>query len=68
MLVVVNGSERELAPGTTVAELVAELGGRPDGRGVAVAIATQVVPRSEWEATELTDGSRVEVLSAVQGG
>jgi sulfur carrier protein len=68
MLVTVNGTDRELEPGTTVSELVAELGGRPDGRGVAVAIETEVVPRSEWDVTELAPGIRVEVLTAVQGG
>lgn len=68
MLVLVNGEERSLEPGTTVADLVASLGGPADGRGVAVAIDTEVVPRSFWRATELTAGVRVEVLIAVQGG
>jgi thiamine biosynthesis protein ThiS len=26
------------------------------------------VPRREWPATELSEGQRVEVLNAVQGG
>jgi sulfur carrier protein len=68
MLVTVNGSERELPSGATVAELVTELGGRADGRGVAVALATEVVPRSQWPTTVLSAGDRVEVLIAVQGG
>jgi sulfur carrier protein len=68
MYVLVNGEQRSLEPGTTVADLVASLGGPPDGRGVAVAIDTEVVPRSSWQATELTPGARVEVLIAVQGG
>jgi sulfur carrier protein len=75
MLVRVNGVERELADGTTVAALVAGLGaagvGRgvaADGRGVAVAIAGEVVPRSAWAATALVSGAAVEVLVAVQGG
>jgi thiamine biosynthesis protein ThiS len=38
------------------------------GRGVAVAVDAEVVPRGEWEATELHDGARVEVLHAIQGG
>ncbi len=68
ILITVNGSERELAPGATVAELVGEMGARADGRGVAVALATEVVPRSEWQTTVLNAGDRVEVLIAVQGG
>jgi sulfur carrier protein len=68
MDVVVNGEQRSLQLGTTVAELVALLGGPADGRGVAVAIDTEVVPRSAWWVTELPPGARVEVLIAVQGG
>jgi sulfur carrier protein len=64
----VNGEERSLEPGTTVADLVASLGAPADGRGVAVAIDTEVVPRSVWSATVLLPGARVEVLIAVQGG
>ena len=53
----------------TVAELVRELGaGGADGRGVAVAVEAQVVPRSEWDGVELSEGQRVEVLGAIQGG
>ncbi len=68
MLVTVNGDERELHAGATVAELVGDMGARADGRGVAVALATEVVPRSQWPTTVLSSGDRVEVLIAVQGG
>jgi sulfur carrier protein len=68
MRVLVNGEERSLEPGTTVADLVVSLGAPADGRGVAVAIDTEVVPRSAWSTTELMPGARVEVLIAVQGG
>ena len=38
------------------------------GRGVAVAVDAEVVPRGAWTVTELHDGARVEVLRAIQGG
>ena len=38
------------------------------GRGVAVAVDAEVVPRGQWETTELDEGARVEVLRAIQGG
>jgi thiamine biosynthesis protein ThiS len=33
-----------------------------------VAVEAQVVPRSEWDGFELSEGQRVEVLGAIQGG
>jgi sulfur carrier protein len=68
VLVSVNGSEHELDNGATVADLVGELSGVPDGRGVAVAVEGSVVPRGEWSSTPLDAGARVEVVVAVQGG
>jgi sulfur carrier protein len=67
--IVVNGTERDVPERLTVAELVRRLpSGATDGRGVAVAVEAQVVPRSEWDGVELTEGQRVEVLGAIQGG
>ncbi|GAA1683878.1 sulfur carrier protein ThiS [Fodinicola feengrottensis] len=62
----VNGSFRELAEGATVASVV-ELLGIVTG-GIAVALDDAVVPRSEWGSTPVLDGSRVEILTATQGG
>ena len=68
MLVLINGEARELAAGTTVAGVVASLDGIPEGRGVAVALDGEVVPRGRWDRTALADGARIEVVVAVQGG
>jgi sulfur carrier protein len=62
-----NGSERVVAPGTTVAALVAELVAG-ETRGVAVALEGEVVPREAWAHTTVLEGQAVEVLRAVQGG
>jgi sulfur carrier protein len=64
----VNGERRELPPGATVASVVAGLSGAPEGRGVAVAVEGEVVPRGSWSRTELSEGAHVEVVAAVQGG
>lgn len=66
MTIVVNGDQKAIPPEATVAALVAEL--TRAERGVAVALNGEVVPRSAWAATELTDGDRIEVLTAAQGG
>jgi sulfur carrier protein len=68
MTIVLNGENRELAPGTTVQALLESLDVPAGARGVAVAVDAEVVPRGEWETTELDDGARVEVLRAIQGG
>ncbi|KXK63626.1 sulfur carrier protein ThiS [Micromonospora fluostatini] len=66
MDVTVNGVERTVAAGASVADLVREV--TPQQRGVAVAVNGEVVPRTGWPATALRPGDRVEVLSAAQGG
>jgi len=66
--VTVNGQRQELAEGATVASVVAGLHNAPDGRGIAVALEGEVVPRAQWPSTELRDGASVEVVVAVQGG
>ena len=68
MTVTVNGEPREITLGTTVAELLDELDVPAGRRGVAVAVDAEVVPRTEWDTTEVPDGARVEVLVAIQGG
>jgi sulfur carrier protein len=66
--VVLNGDEAVLEDGATVAAAVASLDLPASGRGVAVAVDAEVVPRGEWAATELHEGARVEILRAIQGG
>lgn len=63
---VVNGRPRVLAPGSTVADLVESL--HPGGRGVAVAVGHEVVPRSAWASTPIASGDVVEVVTAAAGG
>jgi sulfur carrier protein len=66
MNVLVNGKPTELASGATVESVLAILD-VPD-RGVAVAVDAEVVPRGRWPEHELSEGARVEVLRAIQGG
>ena len=42
-----NGTTREVDAGTTVEDLVRALDVSPEGRGVAVAVAAEVVPRGQ---------------------
>ncbi len=65
MIVMVNGSVRELTARCTVAEVVAGEGAAE--RGVAVAIDGAVLPRGRW-SDEVPDGAVLEIVTAVQGG
>lgn len=62
----VNGDYRDVPDGSTLAQLVADFTSAPSG--VAAAVNEAVVPRGEWPRLRLSDGDRVEVLTAVQGG
>jgi sulfur carrier protein len=66
--VLLNGAETELADGATVESALVALDLPGAGRGVAVAVDAEVVPRGQWPAHQLHDGARVEVLRAIQGG
>jgi sulfur carrier protein len=65
MIVLVNEERLEVPDTTTVAALLESLG-YPD-RGIAVALDRTVLPRSGW-VTTLSDGARLDVVTAVQGG
>ncbi|MCB0950067.1 MAG: sulfur carrier protein ThiS [Mycobacterium sp.] len=65
MRVIVNDEAVEVDEQMTVAGLLEKLG-IPE-KGIAVAVDWSVLPRSRWH-TELSDGAKVEVVTAVQGG
>ncbi len=62
----INGEERDVADGATIADLLAGLELRRDG--IAVAVNDDVVPRTEHTVRTLRDGDRVEIIVAVAGG
>jgi thiazole synthase len=68
MKVQLNGDVVSLPEGAAVSKAVEASGAAGERRGVAVAIDGEVVPRSEWDRTPLSDGQKVEVLAAIQGG
>jgi thiazole synthase len=68
MRIELNGTPQELPEGATLDAAVQASGAGEGGRGVAVALDGEVVPRGEWARTPLRDGQAVEVLAAIQGG
>jgi thiamine biosynthesis protein ThiS len=66
MRMTINGEERVVDDGATIATLLAGLDLRRDG--IAVAVNDDVVPRTDHAARRLRDGDRVEIIVAVAGG
>ncbi|MFJ5698224.1 sulfur carrier protein ThiS [Arthrobacter sp. NPDC093139] len=78
MNITLNGNAHAVGAGASVTTLVSEVTGRDlaanghatDGQrlGVAVARNAEVVPRSLWHSTALSEGDEIELVTAVQGG
>ncbi len=66
MEIVINGKPHKAAATLSLAQAVALL--TDAETGVAAAVNGDVVRRTAWDATPLSDGDEVEVLTAVQGG
>ena len=68
MKIRVNGEEKTVRPNLNVHELLTALEMDPKRSGIAVAVDREVIPKTEWQATELRENSEVEIIRAVQGG
>ena len=66
-MITLNGKPTE-RDGATIAELLRDIDVPAEGRGVAVAVDAEVVPRGEWPTFVVPEGAAVEVVTAVQGG
>ena len=68
MIIKVNGQPREVAPPVRLRDVLDLPEGATTPRGMAVAVDGEVIPRSQHATIELTEGARVEIVTAVQGG
>jgi len=66
MRLVVNGEGREYDGEPNMAALVTSLG--LDPREVAVELNLEIVPRSLYPVTLLSDGDRLEIVHFIGGG
>ena len=62
----VNGETRSATPGSSVAQLLSDLG--LDSRKVAVERNLEIVPKSAYVKTALAEGDRIEIVAFVGGG
>ena len=68
MIIMVNGQAREVTLPVRLRDVLDLPDGATTPRGIAVSVNGQVIPRSQHSSTELTEGARVEIVTAVQGG
>jgi len=66
MQLFINGEESSYDAPLTLAGLVEKLGMKPDR--VAVELNREIVPRDRWQATNLSEGDRLEIVHFVGGG
>jgi sulfur carrier protein len=64
--ITVNGEARELPAPATVADLLARIG--LDTRKVAVERNLEIVPRSAYADTALSEGDALEIVHFIGGG
>lgn len=64
--ILLNGESRKLEAGTTMEELVRELGLVPDR--LAVEYNLHILKKKHWATTALSNGDRVEIVHFVGGG
>ena len=65
--VILNGEAVRISS-SLLPDALDELGYDPDQAGIAVAINMSVAPRSEWGATSIAEGDRIDIVGARQGG
>lgn len=66
MTLTINGEDCEVSAIQTLAELLAQLGMKPDR--VAVEVNRELVRRDRWSETKLADGDKLEIVHFVGGG
>ncbi|HEY7099217.1 MAG TPA: sulfur carrier protein ThiS [Terriglobales bacterium] len=65
MVLIINGEERTFTA-ATLAELIEQLGMREDR--LAVELNRNIIPRTQWIHTALSQGDRLEIVQFVGGG
>ena len=66
MVILINGTRRELPAGCTAALLLEQLD--LTGKRLALEVNMEIVPRSQYATHRLNEGDRVEVVHAIGGG
>lgn len=66
MILTINGESREFSSVSTLYDLVAQLGMKPDR--LAIELNRELVRRDRWSTTQLKDDDKLEIVHFVGGG
>ncbi|HEX9171449.1 MAG TPA: sulfur carrier protein ThiS [Telluria sp.] len=64
--IMLNGAPHQVAPGTTLADLIEALS--LADQALALAVNRSVVPRQQWRERGVQPGDQVEVVRPIGGG
>lgn len=67
MEVLVNNKLYAVQPGTSIAALLQFIQ-LPSEKGVAIAINSQVIPKTSWQDQILQTADKITIIHATQGG
>ena len=68
MTITVNGNKRDFNNNLNLKELLSYLELKSERNGIALCVNMQVIPKEQWEQTNLTEGDKVEIVIAAPGG
>ena len=67
MELIINSERTTVDKQISIEELVKnQFTGLP--KGIAIAVNNEVVPRSDWGTYQLSDGNKILIIKATQGG
>lgn len=66
MTITINGEERTVGEISTVEKLLQSM--EINLKGCAVELNMEIVPKSEYSATKIKEGDRLEIIHMVGGG
>jgi thiamine biosynthesis protein ThiS len=66
LVIQVNGETRETVAGTTITALLTQLG-LNSGR-IAIEYNLHILPKTQWDDTQVAHGDRLEIVQFVGGG
>jgi sulfur carrier protein len=68
MILIVNGNKKSFRERINLTELLDHLDLQTDRKGLALCVNMQVIPKDNWESTDLHEGDKIEIVIAAPGG